>query len=52
MSEIFMNGTIIVLGLFFFGMLFYGFYIVLKPTTKKSAKNMRKTKNSNATPAR
>lgn len=42
MSELFINGTIVVLGVFFFGMLLYGFYIVLKPASNKTAKNNAK----------
>ncbi|MBN1480544.1 hypothetical protein JXA70_09760 [candidate division KSB1 bacterium] len=34
MSDFFVNGIIIILGVFFFGLMIYGFYIVLKPAPK------------------
>lgn len=37
MSDLFVNGIIIILGVFFFGLLIYGFYIVLKPAPKNNA---------------
>ena len=43
MSDSFMNVLIFVLGAFFFGLLFYGFYIVLRPAPKekRAKKNSR-----------
>jgi len=42
MNDIIMDVLIILLGGFFFGMLVYGFYIVLKPTFQSKRKRTDK----------